>query len=343
MKKYSILTSLLVLVGIPGSVRAWDYDAHRMINQLALASLPTNFPAFVRSSENQERIGFLAGEPDRWRNTPDLALKHCNGPDHYIDIEELPAYGLDPLKLPVFRYDFIAELALYRSAHASSFPQVDPAKNEDHTRELLGLLPWSLTEQYGKAKSGFSYLKEYEQAGRPEEVANAQANIVYVMGVMGHMAGDSAQPLHTTIHHHGWVGPNPANYSTNSRIHSWIDGGYFAKVGGPNFSELRQRLRPARVVMLGDRPAKPAEIFQVVVKFLVEQNRQVEPLYLAEKQGKLSGNGTVGLEGKAFLEEQVLKGAQLLGDLWFSAWQQATPDTFLSNQLARRKANQAEK
>jgi hypothetical protein len=335
MIRLPVFAAILMVQGM-WTAGAWDYEGHRLINQLALASLPTNFPAFVQTGENQERIGFLAGEPDRWRNTADLALKHCNGPDHYIDLEELPEYGLDPHKLPVFRYDFISSLALYRAAHADKFPPVDPLKNEDHTRQLVGLVPWSLTEQYGKVKSGFAYLKEYEAAGLPEEITNAQANVVYVMGVMGHMAGDSAQPLHTTIHHHGWVGANPANYSTNGRIHSWIDGGYFAKIGGLSLPDLRKRIRPARLVMIGDRPAKPAEVFQVVVQFLIEQNREVEPLYLLEKQGKLSGNGTVGLEGQAFLEGQIIKGAQLLGDLWYSAWQQATPDTFLKNQLNKR-------
>ena len=49
---------------------AWDYAVHRVVNQLALASLPTNFPAFVRTPAAGERIAFLSGEPDRWRNTP---------------------------------------------------------------------------------------------------------------------------------------------------------------------------------------------------------------------------------------------------------------------------------
>src|SRR5206468_6188949 len=96
---------------------AWDYEGHRLVNQLALASLPTNFPGFVRRPEAAERIAFLAGEPDRWRNTPDLPLRHCNGPDHYIDLEQLKDYGLKAEMLPVLRYDFIAELAKIGRAH----------------------------------------------------------------------------------------------------------------------------------------------------------------------------------------------------------------------------------
>ena len=316
--------------------RAWDYEGHRTVNLLALASLPTNFPAFVREPAAVERIGFLAGEMDRWRNTPDLPLKHYSFPDHYIDMEELADYGLKPEMLPVFRYDFVAELALYRKAHPDKFPEADAERNQDHTRGLVGLLPWGIAESVGKLKSGFSYLKAFEQAGTPQEIANAQANIIYVMGVMGHMVGDASQPLHTTIHHHGWVGDNPKDYSTSRGFHSWIDGGYLNKTGGANLKALEAKLRPAQLPTIKGRTAKPEETFQVAILFLIEQNKQVEPLYQLDKDGKLSGKGEKGLEGKAFLEGQLLKSGQLFGDLIYAAWQEAPPDTFLLGALARR-------
>ncbi len=239
--------------------------------------------------------------------------------------------------LPIFRYDFIAQLALIRHANPKKFPEGDAAGNADHTRGLVGLLPWGIAESVGKLKSGFSYLKAFQEAGTPEEIANAQANIIYVMGVMGHLVGDASQPLHTTIHHHGWVGANTNHYTTNRGFHSWIDGGYFHKTGGTDLKALESRLRPAQLVTINGRPAKPEEMFQVAMLFLVEQNKQVEPLYQLDKDGKLSGEGEKGLEGKAFLEGQLLKSGQLLGDYWFTAWQQAPPDTFLKAVLAKRK------
>lgn len=328
------LTSYIQLGLVKGM--AWDYEGHRAVNQLALASLPTNFPAFVQEPAAAERIAFLAGEMDRWRNTPDLPLKHYSFPDHYMDMEELAVYGLKPERLPVFRYDFIGELAEIRKAHPEKFPEPDPNYNQDHTRGLVGLLPWAIAESIGKLKSGFSSLKAFQEGGTPEEIANAQANIIYVMGVMGHLVGDAAQPLHTTLHHHGWVGDNPHQYSTNRSFHSWIDGGYLNKTGGAHPSELKSRLRPAQVVSIDGRPAKPEEMFQTAVLFLIDQNKQVEPLYQLEKEDKLSGEGEKGLEGKAFLEGQMLKAGQMLGDYWYSAWQQAPPDTFLKSQLAKR-------
>src|SRR6187402_2958518 len=49
-------------------VHAWDYEGHRAVNLLAFAALPTSFPAFALTPEARERVAFLSGEPDRWRN-----------------------------------------------------------------------------------------------------------------------------------------------------------------------------------------------------------------------------------------------------------------------------------
>jgi hypothetical protein len=297
--------------------------------------LPTNFPSFVKAPEAGDRVAFLAGEPDRWRNTPDLALQHCQEPEHFMDLELLAGFGLKPELLPVLRYDFISALAAYRTAHpdrpASDESRSDPA----HKYNWVGLLPWAITENYGKLKSGFSYLKTFEtEGGTREEIANAQANILYIMGVMGHYVGDASQPLHSTIHHHGWKGENPNNYSTSSGFHSFIDS-YFKQNAAATLKLLQAKLRPAQLVSIEGRSAKPEEMFQAVMLFIIEQNKLVEPLYKLDKAGKLAHDGDAA-EGRAFLEAQVMKSGQLLGDIWYSAWQQASPDTFLARALASR-------
>jgi hypothetical protein len=331
----SLLLGLLLLTSFaPGHAIAFDYEGHRAINQIALSSLPTNYPSFTRTPAALERIAFLGGEPDRWRNAPDLALRQANGPDHYIDLEDLPGYGLKPETLPVFRYDFVAQLARERAAHPQTFPVIDAARNEDHTRELVGFLPWAIAENFAKLKSSFSYLKALEANGAPEEIANAQQNVLYVMGVLSHFVGDAAQPLHTTHHHHGWIGANPNHYTTNTAIHRWIDGEYFLKSGGFRARELQAQARSA--VEVGS-PGKAEDLFRSVVAFILEQHQQVEPLYQLDKAGKLSAEGEINQEGRAFLEKQLGKGGQMLGDLWFSAWKQAPEDTFLKGQLTRRK------
>lgn len=330
-----LVLTLACLTWLP-TAHAWDYEGHRLINQLALDSLPKSFPAFVSTPAARERIGFLAGEPDRWRNTPDLPFKHANGPDHFFDIELLAPYGIELAQISPFRSEFTAQLARGRAANPANFPAIDPAKDADRTKALIGFLPWAITEYQGKLKSAFSYLKEFETGGTPEEIANAQENIIYIMGVMGHYVGDAAQPLHTTKHHHGWVGDNPNNYATNYSIHSWIDGGYLQQFG-MDAESMRAKLRPAQA-LTRETGASSTNVFPAVMGYLQEQFKQVEPLYRLEKAGKLSGRREKSDEGYSFITGQMLRGSQMLGDLWLTAWQQAPPDMFLRSALAKRKA-----
>src|SRR5450432_4097777 len=288
------------------TARAWDYEGHHTINELALASLPKDFGGFEMTPMARARIEFLAGEPDRWRNVSDLPLKHFNGPDHFFDLENVALCGLTPATLPIMRYDFVAAVANARTAHPERFPAINPDKDADHTRELDGFLPWTITEYYEKLKSCFASLKAFKQyGGTPEEIANAQADCVYVMGVMGHFVGDGSQPLHTTKYFNGWdAADNPKGYTTRTTFHSWIDGGYFKKTGGIKVEALVGKIQPAsRIANAGE----PDGMFRDVVAYLVAQNKFVEPLYEMDKTGQLSGEGDKGMEGLPFLNDQLVK------------------------------------
>ncbi len=344
-KHFATLTALGALVL---NAAAWDYEGHHAVNELALAALPTNFPAFVLTPEARDRIAFLAGEADRWRNITDvkaqpqrgLELGHCSGPDHYLDLEEIAEYDLTPTNLPPFRYQFVADIALARQQHPERFPAIDPAKNSDHTRELCGFLPWAINENFQKLQSGFSTLAALEKhGGTPSEISNAQQDIIYVMGVMGHFVGDASQPLHATKHHHGWVtnavDGNPNHYTTSFRFHAWIDGGFFNKTGGVDVKKMTTQIQPASEI---PRALDADGIFPEAVDFVVQANKLVEPLYILDRDGKLSNKPGRGAEGRAFLETQMVKSGQLLGNIWFTAYHTAPEDTFLIKNLEERTA-----
>jgi len=335
MSKKSLVV-VAALAALTWNAGAWDYEGHRAINQLALASLPADFGGFVLTPAMKERVAFLAGEPDRWRNVGDLPLRHVNGPDHYIDLEDLRWYGLTPETLPLLRYDFVAAIARERTAHPEKFPPIDPARDADHTRELSGFLPWAITEQYEKLKSCFSYLKTFQKyGGTPDEIANAEADAIYVMGVMGHFVGDGSQPLHTTMHFNGWVGSNPHGYTTDHSFHAWIDGGYFQHTGGIDAGKLAGKIHPAgRIKNAGE----PDGMFRDAVAYLVAQNQLVGPLYELQKDGKLTGEGDKGREGGVFLDNQLVKAGQMLGDIWYTAWLEAPEDQYLQKHLQERGA-----
>jgi hypothetical protein len=343
MRSFHFLLATATCLCTAISAFAWDYEGHRAVNQLALESLPTDFPAFVKTPEARERIAFLAGEPDRWRNVSDLALRHTNGPDHYIDIEELEDAGLNPAELSEFRHIYTVQYAVARAAHPDRFAPIDPEKNKDHVRELAGYVPWSITECYARLKSGFAYLKAYEErGGTPEEIANAQANILYIMGVMGHYVGDAAQPLHTTKHFNGWAGDNPKGYTTVRTFHSLIDGGFFQKTGGISAAKLVTRLKPAAYLPPPAHANGRSPLFVNVLNYVLAQQKQVEPLYTLEKAGKLSPEKPESAEGRTFLEDQILAAGNMLGSLWVTAWKEAPPDTYLISSLEQRKASAAQ-
>jgi hypothetical protein len=329
----------LVFALLPATACAWDYEGHRIVNQLALASLPKEYPQFVHAVAHAERVAFLSGEPDRWRNAPDYPLKQSGGSwtDHFCDVEYLPAAGIDLEKVTSFRYDFIVQFAAGRAAHAKNFAPIDPAKNLDHTAEWPGFAPWAITEYFGKLRSAFSYLKVFEELGTPDEIMNAQANVLYIMGVMGHYVGDLAQPLHTTKHYNGWVGENPKGYTTWRGLHSWVDGGIVGKAEIKS-GALKSRVAPAQAIPLAARTDGRDPMFVAVFDYLRAQHRHVEPLYQLEKDGKLgNGDRPMADETRAFVSARLIDGAQMLGAIWLTAYRNAGPDTYLRSALIKRQ------
>jgi hypothetical protein len=329
-----ILSALSAAVALHG----WDAPGHRIVNQLALDSLPADFPAFVREPAAVGRIAFLAGEPDRWSHALDLPLKHDSWPEHYLDVEQLADAGLDPKTVSSLRYDFVAAFTAGRAAHPENFQHVDALNVVYHTDKLPGLLPWVVTEYYGRLKAAFSSLQVYQELGTPQEIANAQADVIYTMGIMGHFVGDLFQPLHTTVYHDGWVGPNPHGYFTGKFFHSWIDSGLIAKAR-ITVADLAPRVVPAEPLPTAAREDGRDPVFVTVMDCLLEQNKFVEPLYQLEKAGKLGrGETPVAPEGRALIENQLHKGGELLGALWLTAWKSAPPEEFLRKQLLKRQA-----
>ncbi len=160
------------------------------------------------------------------------------------------------------------------------------------------------------------------------------------MGLMGHFIGDTVQPLHVTRNYNGWLMDNPHGYTTNKTFHGWIDGGYFKKVGLDR-AALLAKAEPARTVWERTPGTNRDNLFPLALAFVAQQAPLVETLYQMEKDGRLSGNGERGLEGREVLGKQLVRGGQMLGDLWLSAWQSAPVDGYLRSQLALRQTGGA--
>ena len=335
MSKTSLLLFASCAMLSVARLPAWDYEGHRIVNQVALASLPKDFPAFVHEPANAERISWLCSEPDRWRSSPDLPTRHFNGIDHYLDLEQLEDAGLAAATVSSFRYEFAAQYSAGRAAHPQNFPAIDSAQNSDHTREWPGFLPWAITEYFGKLRADIARLKVLQEIGTPDEIAQTQLSIVELMGTMGHMVGDAAQPLHTTKHHNGWVGANPAGYTTWKGFHSWIDSGFLLKAG-ITYSSVSGRVTEAQPLPLGPAGGRDP-MFAAAMDFLITTHGQMETTYQMEKAGQLNHDkSTADPAGVAFIEERLLAGGEMLGRIWLTAWRAAPPDAYLRAQLLKK-------
>ena len=114
-------------------------------------------------------------------------------------------------------------------------------------------------------------------------------------------------------------------------------------------------MQPAEPISLAARADGRDPLFVAAMDFMLAQNKMVEPLYQLEKAGKLGNekpdaNGRppyppkpVSPEGKAFIEERLLTGGNMLATFWASAWKGAPVDTFLRSQLAKRQAGTSAK
>ena len=288
----ALASRLLVILALlaPRPAIAWGEAGHTAINRVACEKLPAAMPQFLAAAA--ARISWLGVEPDRWRTNLEAPLRDAQAPDHYIDLELLD--WLNPL--PPDRYKYIQAVYEYRASHPrAGVPQP----------EKIGFQPYAVIEIFDRLKVAF---REYRhaQAGR-DSAADAEADAIFYAGWLGHYVADGSNPMHTSIHFNGWVGPNPMRFSTANDIHSKMELTFVdANPEVLNFAELVAR------------PRHLNHPFEDYVAYLRESRSMIERAYQLEKHGGFDGRGTP--ESREFIRRQLARGAQMLADLWYTAW-----------------------
>jgi hypothetical protein len=290
-----ILAALAAICFVPGFLDAWGNEGHTAINRTAARHLPKSMPLFLRNAVN--RLGYLGPEPDRWRNRSEYQLKESQEPDHFIDLERLDGFG----ELPPGRYEFYKKVyALHDKAEPGS-----PAASDDMLPDKIGLQPYAALEAFDRLKVAFREYRRLRAAKQPN--MQAQQDAIFYAGWLGHYVADAANPLHTTINYNGWVGENPNGYTTSKDTHGNFEGRFVAE----NLAKLKfdDLLRP---------PVHLDHPFEDYVRYLRESNAQVRPFYELEKTGAFRGAGTP--EGIQFTRARLAAGAQMLLNMWCTAW-----------------------
>ncbi|MGQ0628087.1 MAG: hypothetical protein ACT4PL_08310 [Phycisphaerales bacterium] len=316
---------LAVFAALSGAALAapalgWDAAGHRAITWLALDGLDPAAPAYLKDEARRHATGWQAAEADRWRNIKaPLYLAHENNPDHYIDVEDLVPFGLTLATVPKLRYQYVAVMAVQRHEHPKGpdgksqpyNPKLDPAGQQ----EWPGFLPHAIVEQHAKLVSTFKTLRTLEKLADPArapQLEMTRTNVMTLMGTLAHFVGDAAQPLHTTTHHHGWVGDNPHGYTVDRGFHSYIDG-TILNIHGLNYHTLKPGQTYTREVG-GTDP------WEAVIAHIERSYDKVVPLYELKKSGELTRD-----EGKAFIAERLHDAAATLAALYNSAWKLSEP------------------
>jgi len=289
----------VVLAPIPSS--GWGGEGHLMINQIAARYAPEDMPAFFRQAG--ARLGYLASEPDRWRDKRDPQLKYAQEPEHFIDLERvewMPEFPRD-------RWQFVH--ALYdRRAKAANPDELLP--------ERVGLVPYETMEVYQRLREAFRQYRQLTIDHQPTEAAEQDA--IFYAGWLGHYVGDTSQPLHTTVHYDGWVGPNPNGYAVHVEavpgappplgLHWKFEGVFVAA----NIKTEDVTPYMHSVQRLG------GDVFHDYLTFMRGSHSRVEKLYQLDKAKAFDGAGTP--EGKRFVAEAMASGAQMLANMWYTAW-----------------------
>ncbi|HWR37764.1 MAG TPA: nuclease [Clostridia bacterium] len=290
-----VIAALVAL--IPTIAITWGNEGHMAINRAATQKIPADMPQFVKNGA--DHIAYMGPEPDRWREKLEATLKSAQEPEHFMDMELVEFMQA----LPKDRFQFIRDV--YENRTQMQAAKADQRDIDMMTPEKVGLQPYAAMEAYDRLKVSFREYRKAQKEGR--STADAEAAVLHYAGWLGHYVGDAANPLHTTVKYNGWVGPNPNGYSTERDVHWKMEGLFVSR----NLDQLP----------FADLVAAPKKLdhpFEDYIAYMRESQGKVERVYQIEKACGFEGAGTP--ESREFMRQQLGRGAQMLLNLWYTAW-----------------------
>jgi hypothetical protein len=279
-----------VLFLLPTLALSYGDDGHRLINRAAVQRIPSDMPDFIKAGSAQ--IVYEGPEPDRWRSDLEKPLEQAQAPDHFIDLE----YVSWLKDFPSDRYRYIEAIYGYRAAHPEANIPLP---------EKVGFQPYIVIEVFDRLKVAF---REYRHAkAQNQPTAQAEANVLFYAGWLGHYVADGANPTHTSIQYNGWVGPNPKGYTTSHDLHYNFESGF-----------VRANLGELQIDGMVNAPKHLANPFDDYIAYLRASNAEIEKLYALDKLCAFEGRGSA--DGVQFEKARFAAGAQMLVNMWYTAW-----------------------
>jgi hypothetical protein len=299
-RSFSLLFICLLICVIAATVKlpsvyGWGLHGHWLSGRAAGMKIPAEMPKFFRKSVDQ--FAYLNPDPDRWRDRQEADIDKAFGIgasfDHYIDLEFVP---LGALKLPT-RYDFIAELV-----------------KANRKPSEAGFAPFRSLEMFQSLRVQFKLWRAEKDGTRRRYI---EERIINDAGILGHYITDLANPHHTTMHHNGWVGDNPKGYTTYSR-----ERGFHARFE-EEFVQARVKLDDV-LPLISATPRVFTSPRDEIIAHTERSHAKLEELYILDKREQFSATNN-SADHKKFAVERLAAGAEMLRDLWWTAWITSAP------------------
>jgi hypothetical protein len=295
MRKWFAVAIALALVCSP-KVSAWGLTGHVVISRAAINALPPDVPAFVK--RQIDWIATRAITPDSYRAASEPFIKAAEDPSHEWHIEQVTFLKT----IPRSRIEFIqAVYDQYKRLEKS-----DPAKAALANPTSTGMLPYTTMEVYERLKVTFRTWRDQQRDKQP--TAFTEQDAAFYIGWLSHYIADASQPLHSSIHHDGWRGDNPKNYTRDGALH-WGFENDFVDLIGLKESDIQGRVASAKTV---------ADPFSAILAHLARANTRVEQVYALEQQHALSDKSNAA--ARELVDLCTADGATLLRDLIYTAW-----------------------
>ncbi len=287
---------------LPYVAWGWGHRAHSVIDQAAVETLPADGPVFLKKYEDWIEASAIV--PDTWRgqNTPFLKIEE--DPNHGWFREQFAFMRT----IPRSRYEFILALYDENLRIRSSDPENAARMNVRWT----GTLPYAAMESYGRLVSAMRLMRKAQQ--QHQDTRFLEQDCAFYTAWLGHYIGDGAQPLHDSIQHDGWVGPNPNNYTQDPHIHGRFESAYVEKMALVA-TDIEPRIKA---------PALTGDIFNNILVFLNQSSTHVEQIYILDKRHAFDDANDP--EARNLIYERTAAAGQMLRDLLYRAWLESGTD-----------------
>src|SRR5205823_2179808 len=124
-------------------------------------------------------------------------------------------------------------------------------------------------------------------------------------------------PMHTSVHYNGWSGPNPNGYATDRSgpgVHARFESVY-----------VETHLTLADVLAQVDpTPRVLPDLRAAIIAYISASNAETEHAYQLDKAHAFNAT-TTAPENKTFVAQRLAAGAQMLRDVWYTAWMTSGP------------------